>query len=55
MLRNKKIKRNWNGDDISLLVWLVSQRLRLKDLIHFSDLVPTILFSKKKIGNIFPL
>jgi hypothetical protein len=54
MLRNKKIKRNWNGEDISLLVWTVSKRLELSHLTHFSEFVTTFLFSKKKTGNSFP-
>lgn len=54
MLRNKKIKRNWNNEDITLLVWLVSKLIEIRGLTHFSELVQTILFRKRKIGNIFP-
>jgi hypothetical protein len=39
MLRNRKIKRNWNNDDITLLVWLVSQQIDLSNLSHFDLLV----------------
>lgn len=37
MLRNKKIKRNWNNEDISLLVWVVSKRMEIQALSHFSE------------------
>ena len=46
MLRNRKIKRNWNNEDIALLIWLVSKRLQLARLTHFNELVTTNLFSK---------
>lgn len=53
MLRNKKIKRNWNNEDISLLVWVVSKRMEIQALSHFSEFVSTILFRPRKIGNSF--
>lgn len=53
MLRNRKIKRNWNNEDISLLVWLVSKQIERRELHHFSELVKSILFRKNPIGNTF--
>lgn len=53
MLRNRKIKRNWNNEDIALLIWLVSKRLELTRLAHFNELVTSNLFSKKLIGSLY--
>jgi hypothetical protein len=53
MLRNRKIKQNWNNEDITLLVWLVSRRIELLSLSHFSELVQTFLFSKSMIGSLY--
>lgn len=51
MLRNRKIKRNWNGEDLTLLVWAVSQRLQQQGLAHFAEMVYPFLCSKGKIGS----
>jgi len=42
MLRNRKVKRNWNTEDITLLVWLVSKCLELRTISHFSEMVFTV-------------
>jgi len=36
MVRNRKIKRNWNSEDITLLVWLVCRRIEQQGLAHHS-------------------
>ena len=53
MIRNRKIKRNWNNDDITLLIWAVSKRIEANNLDNFVNLVTTILFRRKKIGNLY--
>lgn len=53
MLRNRKIKINWNNQDITLLIWLVSQRIAAKQLTHFSLMVLINLQSKHRIGSLF--
>jgi hypothetical protein len=55
MLRNRKIKRNWNNEDITLLVWLVCKLIQRLGLSHHSLLVPFLLFSKKNIGSLSQL
>lgn len=54
MLRNRKIKRNWNSEDITLLVWLVCKRLEQQTLAHHSQLVPPPSFRKTKTGSLSP-
>lgn len=54
MLRNRKIKRNWNSEDITLLVWLVCKRLEQQALAHHSQLVPPPSFRKTKTGSLSP-
>jgi hypothetical protein len=52
MLRNHKIKRNWNNEDITLLVWLVCKQIEHRGFTHFSELVPSLLFRKGGTGSL---
>ena len=52
MLRNRKIKRNWNAEDLTLLVWAISQRIQEKGLSHFSEMVLFFLFSRGRTGSL---
>jgi hypothetical protein len=54
MLRNRRVKRNWNSEDIKLLVWLVSHRLRTRNLLHFNELVIPDPRRLAKIGKPSP-
>ncbi len=54
MLRNRRVKRNWNSEDIKLLVWLVSHRLRTRALLHFNELVITLTCRRARTGRPSP-
>jgi hypothetical protein len=46
MIRNKKIKKNWNLDDIVLLLWFVSKYLDLHQDLTCEKYVPPILIQE---------
>jgi len=54
MIRNKQIKKNWNVDDIVLLLWVVSKYIDQKETIHCESFVHIFLFRQVMIGSIFP-
>jgi hypothetical protein len=54
MIRNKKVKVNWNSEDISLLVWLTAKMVQLSHLSTFEEMVINYSFRKNAIGKPLP-
>ena len=53
MIKNKKVKKNWSGEDVQLLTWVVSKYADYKGVNSIErDLVFIVLCRMLRIGII---
>ena len=53
MIKNRKVKKNWSGEDLKILVWIVAkycEKKRIKD-VYIGIVKFMLFFRKSRIGS----